>query len=629
MAADVTVNSMDKIVKVSPATAGAGLHSPEAERVAQHEATKYVASLVDGCMGIVELFEGGGPPSPSVVPPPPRLSRPTSGNRCSPEPPESLNFACGATEPLAPRQDTRAGTTAELLRLRPQPIHVEELDTARASHVDTAAIRPPLSAPPAYRRPVIAMPEPQRSRSSSKSQGAAITSGFCQPVPQHTGVARDTKLQALRDGRPTLEGKRGGSESARLRRLLDVRHRVKSQPRRSSCAKEQRAATPQPRTNHPAVGSQSPVRAQHYRAFSDQAMATIKEPGTPRARRSAVIPSHRVARWRNEVKGPICHIPPPAWPQGSVGSTKKSSLFSRMKNVPRSPTAENLEDPDEHEETYDRQNLENSPKLGLMAEMQARFGDIIGKKELTGKEDIMDMYNMASTLKMSVDDVLLVKSVFSKFDKDGSGSLEIEEFEAAVLELLKKQTSDADNVSTDRAKSISGWCFWEANADGDGKIEFVEFLKWYSSNGFNEELLLSDNERWIRKIAKQYELTPDYVESIKRCFDHCDKDNSGEIEREEFQEVLYKLLKVPQNLELPPTRLSYFWSQIDSDNSGKAVFEEFLQWYTRYFTKGERNQAPFEDFYRQVRRIGAKYLDPPAFASKDPASPSHASKPVS
>merc|ERR1711933_280095 len=176
-----------------------------------------------------------------------------------------------------------------------------------------------------------------------------------------------------------------------------------------------------------------------------------------------------------------------------------------------------------------------------------------------------------------------------------------------------------ESISSDRVKSITGWCWWEVKGTGGG-IEFIEFLKWYSSNGFNEELLLTEHERGIRKIAKQYKVTPDYVQSMKRCFDMYDADCSGEIEKEEFSCVLNKLLKVPAHLDLPPTRVRYFWSQIDTDGSGRATFEEFLEWYNKYFTMGdcmdeltERKMAPFEDFYKQIRRLGQKYLDPPAY----------------
>merc|ERR1712176_1651494 len=91
-------------------------------------------------------------------------------------------------------------------------------------------------------------------------------------------------------------------------------------------------------------------------------------------------------------------------------------------------------------------------------------------------------------------------------------------------------------------------------------------------------------------------------------------------DQDEFKQVLYKALRVPPNFDLPPSRLKHFWKEIDSDGSGKAVFEEFLEWYLKYFSdgmsaKGKNNsgRTPHEDFYKQIRRIGEKYLDPPVY----------------
>mmetsp|Transcript_24511 Transcript_24511/g.40071 ORF Transcript_24511/g.40071 Transcript_24511/m.40071 type:complete len:196 (-) Transcript_24511:40-627(-) len=174
-------------------------------------------------------------------------------------------------------------------------------------------------------------------------------------------------------------------------------------------------------------------------------------------------------------------------------------------------------------------------------------------------------------------------------------------------------------VPTERVKSMCEWYWWDGDKDNSGTIDFREFLRWYSSNGFNEDLLLTEQQRCLRKIAKQHKVSPDYVEHIKRCFDLIDVDKSNEVDINEFKQVLYKALKVPMHLELPPSRVQYFWAEIDTDGSGQAGFEEFFAWWVKYFdAKGEADQMPFEAFYKQIRRIGVKYLDPPAYPPKEP-----------
>merc|ERR1712232_375193 len=121
----------------------------------------------------------------------------------------------------------------------------------------------------------------------------------------------------------------------------------------------------------------------------------------------------------------------------------------------------------------------------------------------------------------------------------------------------------------------------------------------------------------IRKLAKEYGIHVEYVESIKQCFDSYDLDNSGYVDIDEFKEILYKALRVPKQLELPPSRIQYFWSEINGSGSGKAGFGDFLVWWLRYFGDDATSlkskytaSLPFEDFYKQVRRIGSQHLDP-------------------
>lgn len=268
-----------------------------------------------------------------------------------------------------------------------------------------------------------------------------------------------------------------------------------------------------------------------------------------------------------------------------------------------------------------RKSYRHTPKSELEMAFVSAFDDVRrqGRAVLNEAQDATgcwDLHCIARDQRMHIDDVLLVKSVFDSLDHDGSGTLDLAEFETAVLRLLDLQLKDSSHVPADRVKSISEWCWWNSDRNCDGSIDFQEFIKWYSSNGFSEDLLLTDEERRLRQIARQHGVQTDFVEQVKRCFDSFDKDSSGEVDRPEFGQLLNKLLKVPPNYELPPSRVQYFWAQVDTDNSGKAVFEEFLQWYIKNFgdTSGSdepRKRMPFEDFYSQVRRIRRRQLDPP------------------
>lgn len=233
-----------------------------------------------------------------------------------------------------------------------------------------------------------------------------------------------------------------------------------------------------------------------------------------------------------------------------------------------------------------------------------------------------ELVQLASQLQMSVDDVLLLKSVFDNYDSEQSGTLDNEEFEAAVVKILQLQLHD-DTISRERIKSMSDWCWWDGEKHASGRIDFREFSSWFASNGFSEDLLLSEDKRKLRQMAKRYNVAPDYVENVKKNFDICDRDQSGEVEPEEFREIVFRCMKVPPALqcEIPQSRVQSFWSEIDTDGSGKITFSEFFAWWLRYYEKAETSVAdmPFETFYKRVRRVGANYLDPPAYPPPEEA----------
>lgn len=254
---------------------------------------------------------------------------------------------------------------------------------------------------------------------------------------------------------------------------------------------------------------------------------------------------------------------------------------------------------------------------------QKVFGDTF-----EGSVTVPELQKLAIDLKMSMDDVFLVKEVFESYDTDCSGTLSTSEFGCAVSKILRMQLGEEATV--ERVDSLTGWHWWNSDVDTTGAIAFGEFLGWYASNGFNEELMTSENQRELRKIAKAYGVSVTDVEDIKAQFDACDTDQSGEVEFDEFENILHRCLKVPENAGIPPSRVRYFWAQIDTDGSGNINFHEFFRWWLKYFPPAKRKpdveqtetcapDAPFEAFYKQVRRMGN--LDPPPYPDSKRAEP--------
>lgn len=150
--------------------------------------------------------------------------------------------------------------------------------------------------------------------------------------------------------------------------------------------------------------------------------------------------------------------------------------------------------------------------------------------------------------------------------------------------------------------------FRQADRNKNGMVDFDEFAIWYSSWGFQQELLLSPQQILVRDFAKKYGLSIADVESVQAKFNLFDLDGSGIIDYDEFEKLLYKLMKVPRGQELPASRLKHFWKEIDIDGSGGIDFDEFLQWYMKYFDmKGNSDFTPVEQLYQSVRPNLGRY----------------------
>jgi len=194
-----------------------------------------------------------------------------------------------------------------------------------------------------------------------------------------------------------------------------------------------------------------------------------------------------------------------------------------------------------------------------------------------------------------------VKDAQGLFDRYANkGILEYKGFREIVVEILKSAGQELSEEDLEKKIEVS----WrEVDRNYSGKVDFDEFAIWYSSWGFQQELLLSPKQIGTRDLARKHNLSIAEVDSVLHMFQFFDEDGSGEIEFPEFEKLLYKLLKVPKDSDLPATRLQHFWKQIDLDGSGSVDFNEFLQWYIKYFDmKGTgQNITPMERFYQSMR----------------------------
>jgi len=127
----------------------------------------------------------------------------------------------------------------------------------------------------------------------------------------------------------------------------------------------------------------------------------------------------------------------------------------------------------------------------------------------------------------------------------------------------------------------------EESVDDGGFTKGVEMLNFIDQHLFfaPQNLNLSDKEKMIRRLSREYGFPQNEVEDIYDVFKVFDTSGDLELDREEFIELLCQLHDVKDRSDVPASRLDFFWRQVNQDGGGCVSFEEFLIWYRLYYEK--------------------------------------------
>jgi len=208
---------------------------------------------------------------------------------------------------------------------------------------------------------------------------------------------------------------------------------------------------------------------------------------------------------------------------------------------------------------------------------------------------VFDAFDLATSLNLPAGQVTEAWKMFKRYDKDNDGLLAPYDFQLLLRAVLRERFPSAREVPRELFREAL-----EIQSTSMA-VTFNDFLTWITQNSFTEDLLLSDDERFVRRIARRFNVPLLEVEKVKGHFDSFDTDASGHIEEVEFKMLLGKLLNLPNAESLPESRVRSFWRELDDDSSGIVEFHEFIPWYLGYFGGG--GASPLVNFYRRVRPV--------------------------
>mmetsp|Transcript_95514 Transcript_95514/g.308028 ORF Transcript_95514/g.308028 Transcript_95514/m.308028 type:complete len:435 (-) Transcript_95514:187-1491(-) len=198
-------------------------------------------------------------------------------------------------------------------------------------------------------------------------------------------------------------------------------------------------------------------------------------------------------------------------------------------------------------------------------------------------------------------DISEVRKLFVQYDEDQSGTIEFAEFLPLLSKLMRQPISVLDSSEVSRK--------WdEIDADGSGSITWDEFSTWYCEtfgveqisdfSSFFTDDLIPENDKLVRDVARSLGRDNVMMEKIFNEFNKLDDDGSGELEFEEFRQLMISNLSPHKDSpQVPKTVLQKFWIDVDADGSGSVSFAEFAAWYLKFF---HGDTSPMEQYYSMV-----------------------------
>lgn len=253
--------------------------------------------------------------------------------------------------------------------------------------------------------------------------------------------------------------------------------------------------------------------------------------------------------------------------------------------------------PQQHDTSLSRaaafQRLQRRSRLVVRQEKAQRLRTFDGVPEFV---------TLARKMNMDITKARELKASFDKFDSDGNGLLDPEEFRDMLQSLVVYNCGErvASQFLEDR--------WFDVGADVSGSqpaMDLEGFFIWYQAHAFEEALLVPAQNRLVRSLSKEHDLDASFTERVHKIFTEFDADGSMAIEYAEFRAVVLSLLGAKEG-QLPEAHLAQFWNDAKQPHEDSLDFEAFLTWYAMHFGGGgeKREQAGgdlLRGFYRSLR----------------------------
>lgn len=170
--------------------------------------------------------------------------------------------------------------------------------------------------------------------------------------------------------------------------------------------------------------------------------------------------------------------------------------------------------------------------------------------------------------KMSLDEVeMIIQDLFHKYDGDGNGYLDPQEFKSLMTDLQQRLDFPPDEVYRFLA---------EADMNEDGMIEYEEFIPlalqivqgMYAKKRLEQHMF--DVDAHAEDLLVHGMSRDELTELVGSIFERMDSDGSGTLSKAEFAQALTSM-----ELGLTRREINTIMFQIDQDQDGNISYREF------------------------------------------------------
>eukprot|EP00930_Biecheleria_cincta_P056262 TRINITY_DN42411_c0_g1_i1.p1 TRINITY_DN42411_c0_g1~~TRINITY_DN42411_c0_g1_i1.p1 ORF type:complete len:543 (+),score=96.51 TRINITY_DN42411_c0_g1_i1:98-1726(+) len=292
---------------------------------------------------------------------------------------------------------------------------------------------------------------------------------------------------------------------------------------------------------------------------------------------------------RPSIPLPRASLPLPHGPRTSqsvpCGTKQLSSLKARRTSfavfLQRNNAPTTIDEQDEHTdvpgsvESMERQLLNVGGDSAEAAALKLAIKDKLKDEALHHHGSFEHCVMLSRKHMVDLSEIKRCLVEFRRMDTDGDNCVMIEEFEEYIRGL--GYLSENQELPPSIAAS-----FLKLDTDCNGHIDFEEFVGWALEANWMEGLLVVDPEDLEnRALARKHGMSILAVEDHRRHFRKYDEDGSGDINKEEFVDIVIDIMKIKNRDDAPLKRLERCWQEVDTDKSGIVSFEEFLVWMKR------------------------------------------------